>query len=152
MLRAVRLSVDELGLKLVREPRDDLVLHVEEIGERLVEPFGPQVRASLGLDQLHIDAHAISRALHAAFEHVANVEFASDLFEVGRLAFVGKSCAAADHEGAGNAREVGGQALGDAVDEIVLRRVAADVGEGQNDDGEAGRAAVAALRGAVRTG
>ena len=38
-----------------------------------------------------------------------------------------------------DARKVGGQALRDAVDEILLLRVAADIGEGQDDDREARR-------------
>ena len=38
-----------------------------------------------------------------------------------------------------NAREVGRQALRHAVDEILLLRVAADIGEGQDDDREARR-------------
>ena len=55
------------------------------------------------------------------------------------LAFVGEGGVAADDERARDAREVGGEALGDAVDEIVLLRIAADVGERQDDDREARR-------------
>ena len=44
----------------------------------------------LGVDQLHVDAHPIAAALHAAFEHIANVEVAPDLFQVGDLALEGK--------------------------------------------------------------
>jgi hypothetical protein len=50
------------------QTRDDFVLHVEEIGQRLVEPLGPQMIARFGVDQLHIDAHAASTVLNAAFE------------------------------------------------------------------------------------
>src|SRR6185437_1918588 len=39
-----------------------------------------------------------------------------------------------DDEGAGDAREVGGQALGHAVDEIVLGPIAAEIGERQHDE------------------
>ena len=63
----------------VRQARDDLVLHVEEIGQRLVEPLGPEMIAGLGVDELHVDAHAIAAALDAAFEHVAYVQLAADL-------------------------------------------------------------------------
>ena len=38
-----------------------------------------------------------------------------------------------------HAREIGGQALRDAVDEIFLLRIAADIGEGQHHDGEVRR-------------
>ena len=92
--------------------RDDLILHVEEIGERLVEALGPKVRARLGFNELHIDAHSIPGALQTAVEHVAYIELPSDLLGVAGFAFVGKGGAAADDEGAGNSREVGCQAFG----------------------------------------
>jgi hypothetical protein len=37
-----RLGGDELRVQCARQPRDDFVLHVEEIGERLVEPLYQQ--------------------------------------------------------------------------------------------------------------
>ena len=64
------------------EARDDLVLHVEKIGDRLVEPLGPEMMPALGVDELHVDAHAVSAALDAALEHIANVQFAADLLHV----------------------------------------------------------------------
>ena len=123
----------------VREPRDDFVLHVEEIGHRLVEPLRPEMVAALGVDELDIDAHPGAGALNAALEDIANVQLAPDLLQIDALALVGESRVAPDHEGAGDARQIGGQALGDAIDEIVLLRVAADIGERQDDDREARR-------------
>jgi len=38
LFRALRLGGDELGVERVCQARDDFVQHVEEIGERLVEP------------------------------------------------------------------------------------------------------------------
>ena len=46
LFRASRLGGDELGVERARQPRDDFVLHVEEIGERLVEPLGPEMIAA----------------------------------------------------------------------------------------------------------
>ena len=40
----------------VRQARDDFVLHIEEIGERLIEPLGPEMIAGFGVDELHIGA------------------------------------------------------------------------------------------------
>ena len=141
-LGAARFGGGELLPEPIGEAGDDLVLHVEEIGDGLVEALGPEVRAGLGVDQLHVDAHAVSAALHAAFEHIAHVELAADLLQVDGLALVGEGGVAADDEGAGNAREVGRQALGHAVDEIFLLRIAADIGEGQHDEREARRLAL----------
>jgi hypothetical protein len=55
------------------------------------------------------------------------------------LCLVAGGRAAADNEGARNAREVGRLTLGDAVDEILLLWIAADIGEGQDDNRKAGR-------------
>ena len=60
--------------------------------------------AGFGVDQLHVDAHAVSAALYAAFEHVAHVEIAADLLNVSGLALVRKGGVAADDERAGIAK------------------------------------------------
>ena len=73
LFRASRLGRDELGIQRACQPRDDFVLHVEEIGERLIEPLGPEVTACFGVDELYVDAHAVSAALDAAFEDIASV-------------------------------------------------------------------------------
>ena len=95
--------------------------------------------AALGVDELDVDAHSAACALNAALENIADVQLAADLFHIAASALVVERSVARDHEGAPNAREIGGQTLADAVDEIVLLRVAGQVGEGQNDDGEARR-------------
>jgi hypothetical protein len=41
------LCTEELAVERAREARNDFVLHVEEVGERLIEPLG--VPESLGL-------------------------------------------------------------------------------------------------------
>ena len=76
---ASRLGGDEFGVQRRRQARDDFVLHVEEIGQRLVEPLGPKMIAGFGVDELHIDPHAVSAALNAALEDIADVQLAADL-------------------------------------------------------------------------
>ena len=76
--------------------------------------------------------------LHRAFEHVAHAQILADRLGVDRLALVGHGRVARDHEhagdGAGHAREAGGQFIGECVDEVILRRIAAEIDEGQHDD------------------
>ena len=55
-----------MRVQRVGDARGDFILHVEEIGERLVEPLGPEVIACLGVDELDVDAHAIPAALDTA--------------------------------------------------------------------------------------
>jgi hypothetical protein len=95
---APRLDGDEFGVQRARQARDNLVLHVEKIGERLVEPLGPEVIAGLGVDELDIDAHAGAAALDATLEDVADVQLAAHLLQIDVLAFIGEGGVAADHD------------------------------------------------------
>ena len=100
----------------------------------LIEPLGPQMIARFGVDQLDVDAHAISAALNAALEDIADVQVAPDLLHVDRLAFVGERGVAGDHDSASYAREIGRQAFRDPVDEMLMGGIAAEIGERQNDN------------------
>ena len=92
-------AVTSWAFSALRQARDDFVLHVEEIGERLVEPLRPEMTARLGVDQLDIDAHPVSAALNAAFEDIADVQLPADLLQIDGLALVGEGGVAADHDG-----------------------------------------------------
>ena len=94
------------------------------------------MRAGFRVDELRVDAHPVLVALHRAFEHIADAKFLADLLGVDALALVGEGGVARDHEAVADAREIGGEVFGDAVGEIVLARIAGEIGEGQHDDGE----------------
>ena len=100
---AARLGRHKLGVQRVRQAHNDFVLHVEKIGERLVEPFGPKMTAGYGVDELHVDAHAAAAALDAALEDIADVQLAADLLQIDGLPLVGEGGVAPDHERAPNA-------------------------------------------------
>src|SRR5271165_6696145 len=106
--------------------------------------------ARFGVNELHVEAHAVSAALHAALEDIADVQLAPDRLRVERLAFVGERRIAGDDVSAPNARKIGRQALGDPVDEMLLVRVAADIGERQDDHREARRGGFFGYRGRSR--
>src|SRR5260370_717048 len=81
--RPLCLSLDELCIQRVSEPRYDFVLHVEQVGDRLVEAFGPKVIAGFGINQLHVYPKPVAAALHRTVEYIANVQLAFDLPHVG---------------------------------------------------------------------
>ena len=87
-----------------RQPRGDLILHVEEVASQLIEALGPEVRASVGINQLRVHAYAVATALHAALQDIAHVQLSPDLLHIDWLAFVRKGCVARDHERAGDER------------------------------------------------
>ena len=97
------------------------------------------MRARFRIEELGIEAHAIGGALNASFQDIAHAKLAAELPEIDRLVLVGKSRRARDHEGIRDARNVGRQALGDAVGEVVVL-VAAEIGERQHDDRKSRRA------------
>ena len=130
---------DELRVEGVGKAGDDLVLHVEKVGDRLVEAVRPKMICALGVDELDVHPDAVGGALDAAFEDIADVELAPDLFEVDRLALEVEGGVSSDHPHSAHLRKVGGEALGDAVDEIVLPGIAPDIGEGKNHDRKARR-------------
>ena len=95
--------------------------------------------AGFAVDELGVDAHPVLIALNRAFKHVADPELLGDLLGVDGLALEGEGGVARNHETVADARQVGGEVLGDAVGEIVLARIAGKVLEGQDDNREARR-------------
>ena len=94
----------------------------------------PDLHPAGGVDQLDADPHAPAGLAHAALDHVADAEFAGGILRGKSLPLEGERRAAGDDQD----RLDAGKRLGDlhhhAVDEIVLFRAAAQVGERQHGD------------------
>jgi hypothetical protein len=103
VLRPPRLGLDELGIQRIGKPRYDLVLHVEQIGDRLVEALGPKVSTAFDLDELCVHAKPLAATLDGAFQHIADLQLAADLPEINRFAFVGECGVPTDDESAAEA-------------------------------------------------
>ena len=121
-------------VECVRQTCDDRVLRLQQIGAGRVELFGPEVSAAAGVDELGVDPHLIAARLHRALQHIAYAQVLADRLGVDRLALVGRSRVVRDDEGPVATGETGGQFIGERVDEVVLPRIARQVGEGQHDD------------------
>jgi len=104
-----------------------LVLKLENAVEGAVNAVCPDVSAGRRVDKLGSDAYPVAALADAAFEHVAHAQFAADLLQVDRFALVGEARIAGDHEQPRKARNCGGDILDDAVGEILLLRVAAEI-------------------------
>ena len=129
-------GVHQLDLKRAGEARDHFVLELEQVHHVFLESVGPEMRAAFRVDELGVDAHPVGVALHRAFEDVAHAKFLADRLGVEVLALEGEGGVAGDDEAVVEARQFGGEILGDAVGEIVLGRIVGEVGERQHDDGE----------------
>ena len=138
-LGAPRLRLDQLRAQLAGEPSNNVVLHLEQIGQFLVETLGPEMRAGVAIDQLYVNAHAVAPALHPPLQRVAHVQVAADLPEIDRFTLVGEGGVAGDDERAGNTRQIDGEALGDAVGKIFLFVIAPDICKRKDDQRKPGR-------------
>ena len=69
----------QLDLQLVDDCVRDIILDGEYVSEVPVVAVRPDVRARHGVDQLSSDAHPIVDLPHAAFDHVADPQLATDL-------------------------------------------------------------------------
>ena len=127
----------QLHLEGVDDAAGDLVLEREDIVQAAVVAIGPEMPAAAAVDQLDGDAHAVPGLAYAALEDVADTERVRRLAHFDGLALVGEDRAARDDEQRGHARQVGDDVLGEAVGEILLLGIAADVGERQHGDGGA---------------
>src|SRR3984957_1624320 len=92
-----------------------------------------------GVDELDVYAHPVGAALNASFKNVAHVETAADLLGVDRFTLVRGGGIARDHNRIVEAREVGRQALGHAVDKHLVLEIHAKAGEWQHHDRQARR-------------
>ena len=125
---AAGLGGDELDVEGAGEAGDDLVLGLEDVGDRLVEALRPQMGAAFDVDQLDGHPQAIPGALDRTLQGVAHVERLADLAGVDGAPLVGEGRVAGDHEASVDAGEVRRQALGHPIDEILLVWVAREVG------------------------
>jgi hypothetical protein len=129
---AVLLGVGNRWGNSDRHSLSDLVLQRKDVGEIAVVALGPDVLASLGLDQLRSDADAIAGLAYAAFEHIAHTELAPNLLHIDRAALVSEAGVARDDEQRGIAGQRGDDVLGDPVGHELLLGIPTHVGKGQH--------------------
>ena len=133
-----RLRREQLELERRDHRLGDLVLHREDVGEIAVELVRPEMRSTCRLDQLGGDAHPRAGLAHAALEQIRGAELLPDGAQVFVLPLEGERRGAADHPQAVHLRQRVEDLLGDAVGEVFLLLVGAEVDEGEHGDGGGG--------------
>ena len=109
---------------------DQLVLNGEDVVERPVVALGPNVVAGRGIDELGGDAHPPAHLPHAALQEIADIQPAPEFEGVQGLVAEGERGVARQHAQVAKAREGGEEVLGDAVAEVGLIDVTAQVVKG----------------------
>src|SRR4051812_30592104 len=92
--------------------------------------------AAFRIDQLHVHPKPVAATLHRALEHVPDVQFAANLPYVDWFSLIRERAIPRDYEGATDARQVRGQALGHAIDEVILLWITAEIGEREHYNGK----------------
>ena len=128
------LAFGELYAQGHDDPAGDLILQGEQLGHVPVVTLGPQVVSGQRVDKLGADAHLVGRLLDAALKHVADPQVLGHLLYFYRLVLVDEGRVAGDDEEARGLGERRDDSLGDAVGEILLPGVAAQIVEGQHRD------------------
>ena len=115
----------------------DLVLHREHIGKLAVVAFRPDLASGGDVIELRGDAHAIAHLAHAALDDIADAEFLGDLLHGDGFSLVHEGGVARDDEEPAQLGQRGDEILADAVGEIFLFLLAAQIDEWKDGDGGA---------------
>jgi hypothetical protein len=86
-----RRDCDRRGLR-------DVILYGEDVRYIAVVAFRPDMIACLCFDKLRGDSDAVAGFSQPALKHIANAQFAADLFHVYRASLEGKRRIAGDDE------------------------------------------------------
>ena len=130
----VRSLTQEGSAKLLHHGLRNVVLHRKDVVQRPVVALRPQVEAVLDLHQLDRDAEPLAGLADAALEHRRDPQRAPDFGDRGAFAFERKCRGARrDAQPADLAEDVQ-ELLGQAVGEVLVVLVAAQVGEGEHRD------------------
>ena len=92
------------------------------------------MRVIVGLDQLHVDVHAIAGLLNASFEHIGHPQLARDLGQIFRSAAVARGGSTRDHAQPADPRERGDDFILNTLCEKRVLLVGAEVLEGQHSN------------------
>src|SRR5262249_7677626 len=111
---------------------DHIVLKREQIRGFAVVAFRPQMVTVARIDELRIDAQSFARSLDASLEDVANTEIASHLLWPCCLVPVAGDRVAVDDEESGNLRQLRYKIVAEALGEVSLALLLAQIGEGQD--------------------
>src|ERR1700674_70486 len=92
--------------------------------------------AGFDVYKLHINSQPVGATLYRALKDIADIQLPTELLHVHGFPFEGERRVAGDNKRAVDPRQVRGQALSDAIYEIILFGVAAEIGERQHYDGQ----------------
>ena len=106
----------------------------EHVGQLAIVHLRPQMFVVGGVDQLHVDPHALPFPAHASFQDRPDVQRLSDFAQVVLLSAIRHHRGARDNFQVGDAGEVRQDIVLNAVGEVGVLRVGAKIIERQHRD------------------
>src|SRR6185437_7671135 len=119
---------------LTRDAVSDFILHREDVANRAVIMFGPEMTTGYCIDELCADAQLLAGPAYAAFENVTHAKLSRDLFHIDRAILVNERRVAGDDEQPADTRQPGDQVFGHTVGEVFLIGAVAHIVEWQHSD------------------
>lgn len=132
--QAFALRGGELRVHRARDPQREVRLDLEDVGQATFICFRPEMEAGRDVDELRGDTDPVTLLAHAPFQHGARAQRATDLADVPVHALEGEGGGTRHDAQRLHARQGRDQLFGQAVAEILVVRVATEVGEGQHRD------------------
>ena len=99
-----------------------------------IEAVGPQMRSAMYVNQLGGDSFLSPRLTHRTFDDIADAQFASNLCSIEGAPLVRETRAAGDHDEPADAGQRRDDLRYDSLGEVILLRVATQIGEGPHRD------------------
>src|SRR5882762_8887298 len=137
LLDGLLLFGQELEFQSLDDRCGDFVLQREDVVEVAVVTLGPEVIVARPVHQLGGDPYAATCFAHTAFQYMVDLEFTCDFRHVDVLALEYESAVAGGHRQRRDLAQIRDDVLGDSVAKILLLRIAAHVGKGQDADRDA---------------
>jgi hypothetical protein len=134
MIAAGQRPTPQLHVERTGDLQAEVVLEREQVGQVAVVFLRQQTIVIDGVDQLRGHPDAVTRFLHAAFQHVPNAEIFRRRLRRHRRAAIGEGRVARDYEQPRVLRQRVDDVLGQPVGEVVLRRIAAQICERKHGD------------------
>ena len=128
------LCAGKLGVQLLGDGARHFTFDPEDVIQRAVVTFGPDMVVGGGADELHIDVHRVRHFLHASFENVCHAELPCDFSKVLRTACVMRSRSARDHFETADLGQSRQNFVLNTFGEVSVGLIIAEVLEGKHSD------------------
>src|SRR5262249_24494362 len=105
----------------------DLILEIENIAERAIKVFCPEMSVADRVNQSAADAHAVSALPDRTLQYITNAKFSADLLHVNGAALVDEGRTPRDYKEPTGSAKRHDDLLDHPIGEILLFGIAAQV-------------------------